>query len=428
MEKNTKVLVISNNCFSQSDSNGRTLGNLFHGWKRDNLAQICVISKDPNWDICEKYYCIEDKEMLKSFLSCRKCKGRNLVPPKEEKRPSPIDTRKKRIIKKTLPRVILREMVWSGKRWKSKNLTKWVDDFNPNLIILQFGDSGFMINIATTLSKEKKIPLIVFNTEGYYFFPRNWYHKTKIDWLIFPLYKKSYRSKVKTMMNITSFCIYANQKLQSDYNKEFGNVPSSLIYTSSNMKPSHWPLFKDENPHIAYLGNLGLGRHTALIEVGIVLQHINTNYYIDVYGSANDEIKKQLENAPGVRYHGHVCYDKVKEIISKNDILFHVETEKGYRERQLQYAFSTKIADSISSGRCFILYAPRDLACYQYICDTGAGWLAENKKELEDVLRNVINNSQERLDVIARELLVASENHNYEKNALKFQEVLLKTC
>lgn len=51
-----RVLVISNNCFSQSNSNGRTLGNLFHGWPKENLAQMCVIAQDPNWELCDNYF------------------------------------------------------------------------------------------------------------------------------------------------------------------------------------------------------------------------------------------------------------------------------------------------------------------------------------------------------------------------------------
>ena len=63
-----KVLVISNNCFSLSNSNGRTLGNLFVGWPKSDLAQFCVIAQDPNWELCDNYYCLEDKTVLKSFI------------------------------------------------------------------------------------------------------------------------------------------------------------------------------------------------------------------------------------------------------------------------------------------------------------------------------------------------------------------------
>ena len=73
-----KVLVVSNNCFSLSNSNGRTLGNLFAGWPKSDLAQFCVIAQDPNWDLCDNYYCLEDMTVLKSFMKCKKAVGRRL--------------------------------------------------------------------------------------------------------------------------------------------------------------------------------------------------------------------------------------------------------------------------------------------------------------------------------------------------------------
>ena len=47
-----KVLVISNECFSNESSNGRTLKNLFYGWPINKLAQFYIISKKPDFQTC----------------------------------------------------------------------------------------------------------------------------------------------------------------------------------------------------------------------------------------------------------------------------------------------------------------------------------------------------------------------------------------
>lgn len=426
MNNKKRVLVISNNCFSPSNSNGRTLGNLFYGWPKEDLAQFCVIAQDPAWDVCDNYYCLEDRTMLTAFKRCKKAVGRKLQVSSEtvEHNAKTIETQRRNIGKKTLPKVMLRELVWAFNRWKSKDFEQWVDSLNPDVVVLQFGDSGFMIDIALYIAKSRNIQLVVYNTEGYYFFPRNWHFKTKLDGILFPLYKHSYQTRVRKLMAYAAHSVYLNDKLQEDYDKEFGGK-SSVIYNSSGLQNYTVPTFDKDVPQISYLGNLGLDRDSALAEVGEVLYYIDSRYHIDVYGNADKKIAKTLNEAKGVVYHGCVSYEKVKEVIGESDILFHVESERGYKERQLQYAFSGKIADSVSSGKCFVLYAPKELACSKYIIETGAGWFADNKAKLKQVIVNIMNKAKERNAVLEKAKVVAEQNHSFEGNAHKFQNILL---
>ena len=63
-----KLLVISHNCFSKTGSNGRTLANYLKGWPKEKIAQIYIHPESPDFDICSQYYCISDKDVLKSIL------------------------------------------------------------------------------------------------------------------------------------------------------------------------------------------------------------------------------------------------------------------------------------------------------------------------------------------------------------------------
>lgn len=424
--KNRRILVVSNNCFSPSNSNGRTLGNLFNGWPKENLAQLCVIAQDPAWDVCDNYYCLEDRTMFNAFMHCRKATGRRLLKfvDKSDKQDENIDTQRQDVGKKTLPKIMLRELVWAFNRWKSSDFEQWVDSVKPNVVVLQFGDSSFMIDIALYIAQSRKIPLVIYNTEGYYFFPRNWHCPSVMDNILFPIYKSYYRDKVCKLMAYASYSVYLNDKLREDYNNEFGGK-SIVIYNSSGLQHSLAPRFVEDIPHISYLGNLGLDRDSALVDVGEVLQSIDKRFYIDVYGNADDYISKKLNAARGVVFHGSISYEKVKEVIANSDILFHVESERGYKERQLQYAFSGKIADSVSSGKCFVLYAPKELACSKYIIETGAGWFAKDKTDLKCVLSGILNNKEERNRVLSKARKVAEQNHSSEVNAHKFQSILL---
>lgn len=419
-----KVLVVSNNCFSLSDSNGRTLGSLFAGWPKENVAQMCIIAKDPNWEICDNYYCIEDKVVLNAFLHCKKAKGRalhqvmdgNLDACKQQ------DTVRPKIGQKTIIKILLRHLVWSNKRWDTPGFDQWVDDFCPDAVLLQMGDSGFMFNIALYLSQSRNIPLMMFCTEGYYFFDKNCFSKSRLDFLIYPMYRKLYRRTVRNTLSKMKYAVYGNSLLYEDYSKEFG-LSGEVIYTGSYLEFVKKQRLS-EPPRISYLGNLGLDRDSAIIEVGEVLHCLNPDYKIDVYGKADDAMQKLFDLAPGVEYKGLVSYEEVKRVIGDSDILFHVETENGYKEHQLQYAFSTKIADSISSGKCFVLYAPKELACSKYIVESGAGWFASDKFQLRRTIEEIITDSNSRDAVLRCARETAESNHNMTKNAARFQEIL----
>ena len=110
--------------------------------------------------------------------------------------------------------------------------------------------------------------------------------------------------------------------------------------------------------------------------------------------------------------------------MSESDLLFHVEPTTGCND-QLRYAFSGKIADSIMSGKCFVLYAPKDLACSKYIIDNQCAWFAETKDDLHDVLLRIFNNEKERIEILHRAKEIAEMNHNYERNAKRFQSILI---
>lgn len=426
MDSNKRVMVVSNNCFSPSNSNGRTLGNLFYGWPKENLAQFCVIAQDPAWDVCDNYYCLEDKTMFAAFKHCKRAVGRILQmhPEANEKRVDPADTKRGLVGKKTLLKMMLREMVWAFNRWKSNEFEKWVDEFNPNVVVLQFGDSSFMIDIALYIAQSRNIPLVVYNTEGYYFFEKYWYSRSSTDVLLFPFFKYNYHKRVKRLMDYASHSIYLNEELKADYDIAF-NKQSTVIYNSSSMQMGNSPKFIEGNVKVSYLGGLGHGRDLAIIDVGDVLTSINKNLHIDVYGPANEDVLKRLSKAKGVEYHGIVSYDKVVDVINKSDILFHVEPISKDCD-YLKYGFSGKIADSLTSGKCFVLYAPKELACSKYIINNMCGWHAENKDDLQQILLNIFNNKKERDITLEKAKQLAKENHSFVRNAQMFHEILIQ--
>ena len=64
---------------------------------------------------------------------------------------------------------LMRELAWKSKLWNYGGLEKWLDDFAPEIILVQAGDAAFLFDLAISVGKKYNAEIAVYNTEGYYF-------------------------------------------------------------------------------------------------------------------------------------------------------------------------------------------------------------------------------------------------------------------
>ena len=62
-----KILVISNNSFLNSNSNGRTLGNLLQDFDKSELLQFCISGGAVSENLIINAYQISDRQMMQGF-------------------------------------------------------------------------------------------------------------------------------------------------------------------------------------------------------------------------------------------------------------------------------------------------------------------------------------------------------------------------
>lgn len=418
-----KILVISNNCFSKSDSNGRTLGNFFRNWDKNKLAQFFINKSIPNYEVCEKYFCITDAQALKAVFGKR---PNGTVENFKEyttisSNPIPIKKHKRNALT-----MMIRNFVWNTNAWKRSGFDKWVEDFAPEAILLQAGDSAFMFRLARKIASKYGIPLFIYNSEGYYFKNFDYFKSKGIYHLLYPLFYRNFRREFKKTQKSASYTFYICDELKNAYDKEFGNK-STALYTSTFIKPFA------TSPHnngfvTSYLGNLGVGRHEGLIEIANTLQKISPDYFLDIYGKIpNDTVKSAFDNCAGIKYHGVVSYDEVIKVMENSDLLVHTESFSEFYKEDLKFAFSTKIADSLASGRCFLLYSPDNIASFKYLNLNKLAYTVSSKKELEKTLRSIINNSENKQKYISNALKAVDEKHNLKKNSKIFSDIIVET-
>lgn len=418
---NKKVLILSNECFSEISSNGRTLGSFFIGWDTKNLAQFFIQNGTPDFKYCDNFFKVTDRDALKS-LFLKKLGGKIKKEIQENKKSSNGVVSSKNI-KKTPLTMLIRNFIWKIGLWKRNGFYDWIKEFNPEIVLLQAGDSPFMYDLAYDVSKKFNVKLVIYNSEGYYFKDFDYFKSTGLAHLVYPVFFKILKSSLERAYRQSSYVFYICDELKREYNKVF-NEKSGVFYTSSEMLPAIKEK-KNKEFIISYCGNLGINRHRSLIEIADAVQEINSNIFINVYGKApNEQVKKELEECKGIKYYGMVSYEKVQEIMYSSDLLLHIESFDEFYKEDLKFAFSTKIADSLSCGKSFLLYAPENLACTKYIIENKVAHVATSKDELHDVLFRIINDDGFRKKYIANALAISEKNHRQKNNCLRFQKIL----
>ena len=416
-----KILIISHNCFSLTGSNGRTLGNFFQSYPKEMLAQLYVVKEYPNYELCENYFQITDKAVLKANLTFSSPK--NTAPRQEDTEEVGNGTSFKRTAKTAL----LREIVWRTPLWKRKGVRRWVDEFQPDIILFQAGNLGYLCTLARKMAKQRGIPLIVYNTEGYFLKRHNFFDATKKKSFAFWLYMRLFRKSFAKMMKSAAQTIYISKHLQDAYNEKITGQ-STFVMTSYSERSVEIRKGANKNNKttITYIGNLDLGRHESLKKIASILGKIDDCLELTIYGKAEkEEILNELKDYPHIKYCGFVPYEEVVRIISETDINLVVEGFDSFFVEDSKYAFSTKIADLLNSGKCLVCYASKELAFVQYLEENQAAHIITREEELEDSLRKILSQSKLRTVYERNAKVLALRNHNIKENQEKFLGVIL---
>ena len=416
------VLVFSNNCFSKSKSNGRTLANFFIGWPKDKLAQFYIQNEMPDSPVCDNYFKVTDGQALRSIVKRIEINGSVSINKSNK------ESSNKRVNKKNAKRTpftcLVRDFIWDTRKWRNNNFNRWIDEFSPELILIQAGDSSFMLKLATDIAKERNIPLVIYNSEDYYFKNENYFTDSKMPF-IYSIFRYRLKKQFDKTMNYTSYCIYNTETLRNTYYSRFKDN-SDIIMTNTALE-GNIERKSNEILKISYLGNLGIGRHKSLIDIANAVGQVNASIKVNVYGKIpNDSVQKDFNACKFIEYKGLVSYEEVVKVMKSSDLLIHTENFSEFYKNDLKHAFSTKIADCLGSGTCLMLYAPENLACTQYLIENKAAYVITENDNLEESIKYILENDDLRKKYAETGLIIAKENHNLDKNREKFRCIIAK--
>jgi glycosyltransferase involved in cell wall biosynthesis len=416
-----RVLVISSDPFSKECANGRTLGSLFIGYPKDKLAQLYC--NDYPLDMLDcRYFRLSDKMILSRFKTRGSLGEERQYADNNEDSES---LEKKPEHKKNPFTCLIRDDMWRSCLSNSKKLDKWIDSFNPEIVLLQASDRPYEYDYARRLSKKRGVSLVIHNSEEYFFKKDSYFAKSDGASIFYPLWHKRIVSSFTKMMKQASTSIYLHSALLDAYKKAFPSSKGEVIMTSTLVKPGPYTP-KDGKFKVIYFGNLASKRHESLIEIAKCLHSLTENYSFDVYGSIEKGAgKEELESCPYLSYHGLVSYKELRGLVKDTDLIVHaVSFDEDILHCHL-LQFSTKIADCLASGRCFLVYAPKDLAFVKYLNENKACYVATSEENLKEELSLLINDPTSRNKYLASAASLVDKDHSEKKNAAKMQSILL---
>ncbi len=413
-----KILIISNNCLSRHNSNGRTLLNLLGGFQKEELCQFYVANEVPREASCANFLRITDRDVIGSYLSPKKRLSRWEEAVLEEDAPPAASG--SGYGRKTAPKALFRDLIWNTSRWVRRALIRFARYNGVDLVLLQAGDNVFLHRLARRVAGACRIPLVIYNTEDYYFKDYDYMKRTAGAGLLYKLYHRTFCREFKRLISASAREVYNCDGLRTLYNEAFRRS-GVTVYPSTDLRAVE---AVTEDGYISYAGNLGCGRHRVLIEVGRGLRALSPDLSLDVYGPADLEVAEALSAAPGVRYHGFVSYGEVCRVMEGSRLLVHVESFDDYYRRDTRFAFSTKLTDYAASGVPIFLCAPATCEAAAYLGEHGAAFIATEEGEIQAVLRGALYNAEERDAVRGRALALSGEHNSLPKNGEHFKEIL----
>lgn len=420
-----KILVVSINAWR--DNTGiNTLIDFFKDWDKDKLAQIYTRSILPRTYMCDNFFQISENAVIKSIFVRNTKTGKVVYNQQVETQQNKeaIEIEQKRYSnkrKRTSFMSLCREFVWNIGKWKTKELNKFIDDFDPEVLFFPIYPTVYMGKIQRYILKRAKKPIVAYLADDNYT-----YRAVKKSF--FSLWHRFLlRKQVKYLIKQSSQVLVIAPKQKEEYDRIFG-VNSKVL--TKGIDFTQYPLYqKPLNVPIkmVYTGKLIIGRWKSLAAIADALGEINkteTKIELDIY--TTDELTKKQEralNKNGCQVKGALTLEQVQGVQARADILVFVESLERKYKNAARLSFSTKITDYLKSGKCIFAIGDKEIAPIDYFQRYDSAVTATSYKEIAGKLQTLVNNPALILEYGEKAYNCGKEHHDKDK----MRKVLLET-
>ncbi|NIK11794.1 glycosyltransferase [Alkalibacillus almallahensis] len=412
------LLIISNNALSFTRNNGKTLNSLIKDIPEENISQLYLSKEVPQSDNCNNFFRITDEEMFQSFFLKRNDVGKIVGKIESEKREEKTDSNNlKNLIKTKESFRLLRESFWLKNKWNSKRLNDWLEEVSPEVILFCAGDSSFAYDITNFVRNKFNAKLITYVTDDY-ILPR-----TNSSWLE-NIRRKKIRKQLNEVIYSSDKFITISEKMRYKYHEIFDKDSVVFMNSTTSFKKANYNQKDKSEMSLVYAGGLQHNRHKSLIEIAKAIELINkrlnkpVKLYIYSNNEPNKKILSKLNREDSSEFCGSLNRDELTKVLNNSDILVHVESFEVKDIEDTRLSMSTKIPEYLSFEKPILAVGPNDIASVEYLKDVG--YCITNINNIEENLRNFLNNDtlQKKLIRKSRERFLS--NHNQDRISKKF--------
>lgn len=412
-----KVLIVSRNTWDDTCGTSSTLSNLFADYNSDKLAHIYIETCKPNTQCCYRFFQISEFSLIHKLYRWRTKTGRAIDTQRLEENQvnEKIADQEACTLKfvrghRSLFFSFLREILWYLNGWKSKELKKFIKDFNPDVVWLDGSPLPLMNRLFNHVIKIAKKPVVIFMQDDIYTY------ESCSNNILELLYKHCLRRSVRRVVKQCDDMFVASPKMKKEYDAIFG-FNSTFIAKSIKIEQHRQTNKVIHNPiRLVYLGQIIYGRIYSLISIAETLKTINADgvkiqLYVYTNNRLSEEEKNKLLVKDSVFLMPPVPYSEVPRIMDENDVVVFVESFEPQFCNVARLSFSTKICDYLASGKCILAIGPRNIAPIEYFIEEDAALVAVTKEDIIQQIkrlsdRNVIN------EYVEKALNCAERNHD----------------
>lgn len=424
-----KVLVVSTNAWR--DNTGiNTLIEFFKCWDADKLAQVYTKSTLPNTSVCNTFFSISENAVMKSVLKRGTKTGKQVFNTEGDSDlvdQSAVNEQKMYSTYHGKLRVFLsycREIVWKFGRWKTAELDKFVDDFNPDVLYIPIYPTIYMGRIQKYIIERTKKPIVSYIADD------NYSYEAAGKGFFAKVHRFYLRKYVKYIIEHSAKLMVISPKQKEESDRLFG-VDSVVMTKGIDFDPFE-PYEVNKPIKMVYTGKLIIGRWKSLAAIAEALGKINANEIrmeLDIYTTdvLTEEQKQQL-NRNGCSVRGSLTLQQVKEVQKKADILVFAESLEEQFKHTARLSFSTKITDYLKSGKCIFAIGDKEIAPIDYFQRYDSAVTATTYDEIYMMMEHLVKNQNVINQYAEKAHCCGVLNHSREKMDELLKNTLNAVC
>lgn len=418
MQNKLRVLLLVAEPWRTDDGGGNTINNFFEGMNAE-FAQIYCSARLPQNRVCHRYYQMTDGMVLKAFLKRKPVVGNILNDVEYQEKETRIGANDIKVNKtiNILKKIhwncfiTAKNYIWRYSKWKTEELDKFIIDFKPDVIYAPCYASPFQLALTryvktltgrkiVTWSADDTYSLKQFSLSPFFWVNRIWNRKCLRK--TYPYYDSFYSISEDEI-----------EEMEPVVGQKMKILRKGIVLEKySELKTeTHTPI------RMIYAGGIYLQRWKTLEQIGKTLAKINQNaekVRLDIYtqNQPNKRQKKVLNDGKNIFLHSAVGADKLKEVYSNSDIALHCESFALQNRLLTRLSFSTKIMDCLASGCAVMAIAWKEQTGLKYLKSQDAAICITDMKQLECVLRQIVDNPKILVEYSKKARCCGIKNHD----------------